>query len=460
MIVLTPATPKEENKNNLDKMNNKERIELAQWASNYALKNGASQSAVAINRSRSVQVEVREQKVETIRESTDNNLSLQIYRDNKFSSHSTNNLNKQQLERFISEAVEATKFLTPDPDMVLPDPSLHPTDLSIDLGLVDPSHGTVTPEQRIQRAQETEQLVREVEAGVEVLSATGRFNDTTSEGVRVNSNGFAGESASTFFSISASLSVLDNGSRPSGSFGMGNRFIEQLLTPTQIAERAQFNTLRQLGQAPAKTGKYTLILDNTIVGNILFRMVGPLSARNIHQKNSFLIDMIDKPIASQLLTVVDNPLIKGGLASRLFDNEGIAAQKRTIIDKGVLKTYLIDNFYGRKLGLTPNGGSTSNLILTVGTRSQDEIIAAQEKAILVTSFSGGNANSTTGDFSFGISGQLIENGKIVRAVNEMNISGNLKTLFENLIENGNDPNMFSSLQSPTMVFADVDFSGV
>jgi len=441
-------------------MNNKERIDLANWASKIAIKKGANQCAVSISRSRSVEVEVREQKVETIKESTDNNLSLQIYRDKRFSSHSTNNLNKTQLERFIGEAVEATKYLAPDEDRALPDPSLYPEDLSIDLNLVDPKHGSVTPEQRVERAMETEQQARNVNGEVEVLSTSGRFNDSASESVRVHSNGFAGESASTFFGISASLSVLDNGSRPSGSFWMGNRFFDQLLKPKHIAEKTIFNTLRQLGQAPAKTGKYTLILDNTVVGNILSRLLGPISARNIQQKNSFLIDMIDKPIASELLTVVDNPHIIGGMASRLFDGEGIAAQKRTIIDKGVLKTYLIDNYYGRKLGLTPNGGSTSNIILTVGNRSQEEIIAAQEKAILVTSFSGGNANSTTGDFSFGISGQLIENGKITRAVNEMNVSGNLMTLFNNLIENGNDPYLYSSLQSPTMVFADVDFSGV
>ena len=441
-------------------MNNKERIDLANWASNLALKKGANQSAVSISRSRAVEVEVREQKVETIKESTDNNLSLQIFADGKYSSHSTNNLSKNQLERFISEAVAATKYLAPDEDRALPDPSLYPDDLSLNLDLVDPKHGSVTPEQRIERAMETERLARNVGSDVEVLSTAGRFSDNTSEGVRVHSNGFAGQTAGTFFGTSASLSVLDNGSRPSGSFWMGHRFFDQLHEPTEIAKRTISNTLRQLGQAPAPTGKYTLILDNTVVGNILSRLLGPISARNIQQRNSFLIDMVDKPIASELLTVVDNPHIKRGMASRLFDGEGIAAQQRTIIDKGVLQTYLIDNYYGRKLGLTPNGGSTSNIILTIGDRSQEEIIAAQEKAILVNSFAGGNANSTTGDFSFGIAGQLIENGKIVRAVNEMNVSGNLLTLFKNLVENGNDPYLYSSLQSPTMVFADVDFSGV
>ncbi len=441
-------------------MNNKERMDLAGWASNFARKKGASDVAVSISRSRSVQVEVREQRIETIRESTDNNLSLQIYRDNKFSSHSTNNLQKRQLERFISEAVEATAYLSPDEDRCLPDPSLYPDDLSIDLGLTDPQHGTVSPEFRVQRAMETEQMIRDAHVGAEVLSVSARFNDNSSEGVRVHSNGFMGETSTTSFSTGATLSVMDQGARPSGAFFASSRFLNELPPASDIAQETVFDTVRQLGQSQAPSGRYAMIIDNRVAGNVIFRLFQPLSARNIQQRNSYLIDMIDQPIASAQLTIIDDPFIRGGLGSRLFDSEGIAARKRTIIEKGVLKSYLIDNYYGRKLGMTPNGGSTSNIIMSYGNRNQEQIIASQEKAILITSFSGGNANSTTGDFSFGIAGQLIENGKVVRAVNEMNVSGNMKNLWQQLMETGNDPFPYSSLQSPTMVFRDVDFSGL
>ncbi len=441
-------------------MNNKERMELAKWASDFAMKQGASEAAVAISRSRSVQVEVREQRIETIRESTDNNLSLQIYRDQKFSSHSTNNLHKRQLERFISEAVEATTYLSPDEDRGLPDPALYPDDLSIDLGLTDPQHDNVSPEFRVQRAMDTEQLIRDANVGAEVLSVSARFNDNASEGVRVHSNGFMGETTTTSFTTGATLSVMDQGARPAGSFFASTRFLNELPHADVIAQRTISDTVRQLGQSPAPSGRYTMIIDNRVAGNVIFRLFQPLSARNIQQRNSYLIDMIDQRIASEQLTIIDDPFIRGGLGSRLFDGEGIAASKRYIIDKGVLKTYLIDNYYGRKLDMIPNGGSTSNVILALGNRGQEEIIAAQDKAILITSFSGGNANSTTGDFSFGIAGQLIENGRVVRAVNEMNISGNMKNLWNQLAETGNDPYPYSPLQSPTMVFLDVDFSGL
>lgn len=439
-------------------MNNKERMELAKWASEYALKKGAKQSSVSISRSRSVQLEVREQKVETIKESTENNLSVQIFRDNKYSSHSTNNLNKSGLEKFISEAVEATSYLSPDADRQLPDPALYPNDLSLDLKLFDPTHQEVTPEYRIEQAMKTEQLIRD--GYKDLLSASARFSDNFSEGVRFHSNGFEGETTGTFFNVMGGLTILDGAARPEGGFYAGGRFLNMLPTPEVIAEKALADTLRQRGQKQMASGKYNMIVENSVASNLVWRLFQPMQGRSIQQKNSFLLDKINTAVASEFLTITDDPFLTSGMASRLFDSEGIAAKKRVMIEKGILKAYYIDNYYGRKLGTTPNGGSTSNIVMGLGNRNPGQIIAAQDKAILVTSFNGGNANTTTGDFSFGISGQYIEKGEIVRPVNEMNITGNFLTLWGNLVETGNDPFQYSSLQSPTLVFKGVDFSGL
>ena len=131
-----------------------------------------------------------------------------------------------------------------------------------------------------------------------------------------------------------------------------------------------------------------------------------------------------------------------------------------MIEKGVLKEYYIDNYYGKKLGMTPNGGSSSNIRFELGQRGFNEIVKDVKSGIFVTSFNGGNSNSTTGDFSFGVSGFLVEGGKIVKPVNEMNISGNAKEFWQQLTEMGNDPYKYSSLLSPTLVFNDIDFSGL
>ncbi len=439
-------------------MNNIQRKELAQWAGDHARSKGASDVAVSISRSRSVQVEVREQRIENIKESTENSLYLQIYRDHKYSSHTTNNLNKEQLKRFIAEAVTATQYLGEDKDRTLPDPALYPDGKPLDLKTVDPQHEKVTPEFRVESAMKAEQLLRQGNA--DVLSASAGFRDNAYESVKFHSNGFLGESSGTFFSKSGSVSIMDKGSRPSGSFYAGSRFLNQLPTEKSISEKALNDALSQLGQGKIASGKYTMIIDNRIAGNLLWRLFQPMTARALQQKSSFLEGMLGKTIGSKYLSIIDDPLIPGGMASRYFDNEGIASQKRIMIDKGVLSDWYIDTYYGKKLGMKPNGGSTSNILMEYGKRTQKEILGDTQKGILVTSFNGGNANSTTGDFSFGISGQLIGNGKIVRAVNEMNISGNFGKLFHQLTETGNDPYPYSSMKSPTMAFSDVDFSGL
>ncbi len=170
--------------------------------------------------------------------------------------------------------------------------------------------------------------------------------------------------------------------------------------------------------------------------------------------------MLEKQVASDKLTIIDDPFIPKDFSSRLYDSRGIASEKRTVIEKGVLKMYYVDDYYGKKLGMKINGGSSSNLIFEHGNKSFEEIIKSLKKGIWISGFNGGNSNPTTGDFSFGISGFLIENGEVVQSVNEMNISGNAKDLWKKLVELGNDPYKWSSRHVPSMLFEDIVFSGV
>ena len=163
---------------------------------------------------------------------------------------------------------------------------------------------------------------------------------------------------------------------------------------------------------------------------------------------------------SEKLDLTDDPFIVSGCGSRLFDNEGLAAKKRAVFEKGIVRTYFVDTYYGKKLEMEPTTGSTSNLILAPGTQSLDEMIASVKNGILVTGFNGGNTNGSTGDFSYGIDGFLIENGTLVKPVSEMNISGNMNYFWNQLIAVGNDPELNSSWRIPSLMFTNVDFSGI
>ncbi|MCU4163753.1 TldD/PmbA family protein [Carboxylicivirga caseinilyticus] len=439
-------------------MNTKERKDLAIWAVDYAKKQGASEVAASVYNSRSVEIEVREQKIEKIKESTTNGLSLNIYRDHKYSGHSTNNLNKSDLQKFIKEAVEATKYLSADEFRELPDPSLYPENLEKDLKIEDRQYLSVSPEQKVNIAKEIENIARA--QSEKIISATGGYSDDYSESVKVHSNGFIGERISTSFWAGGEVTVKDDDARPEGYHWGGSRFYNSMPTPQELGNKAAQNALRKMGQTKIASDKYDMIIENRAVPRLLYMFFGPMQARALQQKSSYLEGMIGKSIASSKLTLIDDPFIEGGFASRLYDGDGIASQPRTMIKNGVLNQYYIDNYYGKKLNMTPNGGQPSNIRFELGERNFDKIANDIKKGIFVTSFNGGNSNPTTGDFSFGVSGFLIENGKLVQPVNEMNISGNAKDFWQKLSELGNDPYPYSSILSPTMVFNDIDFSGL
>ena len=182
--------------------------------------------------------------------------------------------------------------------------------------------------------------------------------------------------------------------------------------------------------------------------------------RSIQQKRSFLADKKGQQIASKHLTLIDDPLIKGGLGSRLFDGDGFSARKRTMIEAGVLKEFFVDWYYSRKLGWEPTSGSPSNLVIPPGQRSVSEIMKDLGRGILITGFIGGNSNPTTGDTSIGIIGQLFEKGEPVQAVAEMNIADNHLKFWNKLIEVANDPFMSSTQRFPSLVFENVVVSGL
>jgi PmbA protein len=290
---------------------------------------------------------------------------------------------------------------------------------------------------------------------------TSNYSDNYLEFVQVHSNGFNGQIAETYFQITAEATVKDeNGGRPDDYAYASSRFFHDLPAAEVVGKEVIRRALAKIGQKKIASGAYDVIVENRAAANLLGMLQEPLSARSLQQKTSYLDGMLEKKIASELLTVKDEPFIEKAFGSRLFDGEGLAATPRIIIEKGILKSYFIDHYYGRKLNVEPNSGSPSNLIFSLGTHSLEDMIKSLQRGIVITDFIGGNSNATTGDFSFGIIGQYVVDGEIVHPINEMNITGNGKELWNQLVEMGNDPFMYSSNQRPSMRFAEVQLSGL
>ena len=438
-------------------MTKEEKYSLAKWAMNHALEKGAKQASVSISNSQSSSVEVRDEKIDKLEQATQSSLSIRLFVEGRYSAHSTNRMKKEDLAHFIEEAIEGTKYLSEDEFRTLPEPELYYKGGGKSLQTLDSNFSKVDPQEKIDLAFALEKEV--LGKDERIISVSASYYDGLNERVMVTSNGFEGDTSSSYYGLNASVSVKSDDARPESYWGESAIFFDKL-KKDEIGTIALKRAIDRIGQEKIESDKMSMVVENRQVGRIFGPLISALNGSAIQQKNSFLIDKLGEKVASEKLTLLDDPFIVGGRGSRLFDGEGLATKERKVFDKGVLKTYFIDTYYGKKMEVSPTGGNTTNLVFETGTKDINGLIASVKKGILVTGFNGGNSNGTTGDFSYGIEGFLIENGKITQAVSEMNITGNMKDLWSNIGEIGNDVNKNSSWLTPSVLFEGVDFSGI
>jgi PmbA protein len=439
---------------------NQEMHDLAQWSIQTVKSAGANECRVRIQSQRFVEISYRKRRPENIKEASQRGLEVEIYVNGRYSSQSTSDLRKDALKDFLANAVTATKLLAEDPYRTLPDPRYYEGRAPLDLGIRDAAYEAFAPSDRHTLVKAVEDACLE-KGGPKVISVTAGQYDGHSEEVVLTSNGFEGYRASTIFGAGAEVTMQDEGDRrPNGYYAAASVKRKGLPAPQEIGALAATRTLDLLGARKIKTETMPIIVENQNVGRILSGLLSAMSGRNIQQKQSFLADKKGQKIASEHLTLIDDPLLVGGLGSRLFDGDGLAAKKRTMIDSGVLKDFFVDWYYSRKLNWEPTTSGSSNLIVPPGKRSVPEIMKDLGRGILITGFIGGNSNSTTGDSSVGILGKLFEKGEPTQAVAEMNIAGNHLQFWPKLVEVANDPWPYSAMRTPSLVFTDVVVSGV
>lgn len=434
-----------------------ELLQSATAAVEMARKAGAQDAWAALSRDRSVSYTYRDGKIEKVEESTSRGLGISLYVDGRYSSHSTTDLRPDRLQSFITEAVALTRALQPDPHRKIPDPALFKDRPTTDLERNDPAVARITREQREAWCAEMDARAH---TDKRVISAESGLFSGESQGASASSNGFTGTWDGAYVGYNCSATVREGeDKRPEGSASAVGRYLAGLPEPGKIAEKALARALDRLGSKKGPTIRATMVVDPEAAVSLISRALGPGSAAAIQQGRSYWAGKLGQPLFGDKLTITDDPLIPRGLGSRHFDGEGISAKRMPIIDKGVVKNIYIDTYYGRKLGMAPTTGSASNRVVALGDKNLAELLAQAGSGIYVTSWLGGNSDSTTGDFSLGLRGHLIENGKIGAPIGEMNVTGNIPALYRSLFAVGNDPYPYSSLRAPTLVFQDVQFSG-
>lgn len=422
---------------------------------------GADEVSVAVSRATESSLVRRAGKLEQATQSTSLGVSLSLLVEDRYSVHSTSDLRPDALRTFLERAIAATRVLEPEPERRLPPAELCGRAISEEeLDSRDPEWERLTADQRREHAEKLEAAVDALPDRGKVLSATVYVGDSAGETARVASNGFEDVHRGTGFGHGAEMTLLEpNGRRPEGYAFYSTNHRSDLPSLTQVANECWRRAAARLGSRPAPSGRYPMLLENHAVPRILGVLGGPLSGSELHQGRSFLAGKKDTKIASEKLSILDDPLIPRGLASRPYDGEGLRAKRMPVIEDGVLRNYYINTYYGRKLGMPPTSGGRSNWVIPAGTRAPDAILRDLPRCIVVTGFLGGNSNGLTGDFSFGVQGLLVEHGEVVQHLSEMNVSGNIGDVLGRYAEPADDVWVYGAVRSPSLLFEDVQFSG-
>ena len=439
---------------------------LANTALEMAKKAGCNAARVTISTNTQSAYNVRDNKMERIHRATSSSIFLQLFSDGKYGTFSTNRMGTCELESFIKKAAGITRLLAPDIYRSLPDPSLYYNGNHENLEQYDPAVKRVEPQEKSSIAFECASEIFGTDP--RILSVNSEFGDIDDFLYIADSNGFKGESRQSTFSLSCECSVKYNGdARPEGWWYESSLFLDSLVKEG-VGNKALERALSRLSPVKMKSGKYNMVLENTVSSRVVAPIIAALNGASIQQNNSFLKDKAGKKVFHDKFQLVDIPHTKRAAGSRYFDSEGIATKPMNIIENGTVNTFFINTYHSNKLSLPVTiEGPSVPICRFAGSATGEspdqniaDILRLCGNGILVTGFNGGNSNSSTGDFSFGVQGFWFENGIIKHPVGEMNITGNIITLWNNLIAAGTDARETGRWLIPTLAFENVNLSGI
>jgi len=374
---------------------------------------------------------------------------------------STSDLTDEGIARFVEDALELVELSQEDPFAGPPDPSLLTKGPWADLDLYDPECGTVDAAEAVRRATRAEEAARKFDPRI-TNSEGATFARTQGAAVMVTSGGFRGGYRGSYASLVVTPVADEPGSEKKrrGYHWTARRKLAALDDEVAVGEEAARRTLRKLGARKVPTGEVPVVFDPDAGRSILGLVASCANAGAIYRRSSYLLDRDGTQVASDLVDIYDDPLIPGAPGSRPFDGEGLSAQRLTLVEKGVLKTYLVDTYTGRKLsrpsthsasrgGSGGVGPSTSNLILRPGKTPAKDVVKQTKRGLYVTEMMGFGFNAVTGDFSRGAGGFWIEDGELAFPVSEVTISLNLDEILKRIDMLGDDLDLRTSVAAPT-----------
>ncbi len=422
---------------------------------NKALRAGADAADALLYDAANLSLTRRLGKIERLERSESCDLGLREFIGKRQAMVSSSDRRPAALAALVERAVAMAKVVTEDPWCGIAEPGQLTRDLP-ELDIFDPTE------------PQLETLIEQLAIAEEAALAVP--NVTNSEGADASwtrstmalaaSNGFVGSYAGSRHSLSVVV-LAGSGTAMERDYDFGSTvYASDLPAPAEIGRNAGERTVKRLNPRRVKSQKLPVIYDPRAARGLLSHLAGAINGPSIARGTSFLKDKLDQPVFAPGITVIDDPFVARGLRSRPFDGEGVAPQRRTIIEDGRLTTWLLDLRSARQLGLTTTGHASrgtsappspaaANFHLAGGRKSPAELIKEVEQGLYVVELMGQGVNSLTGDYSRGACGFWIEKGQLAWPVSELTVAGNLKEMFLTL-EPANDLELRYGVDAPTL----------
>lgn len=442
-------------------------IDLGREVIRRALAAGATDAECTISEGEEFSAQVRLGEVEQLKEAGARGAGLRILIGKNTGASYTSDLSQEGLDQMVAAALQLAEITTEDPFAGLAEPDEFGF-VSTDLQLYSEDVATLETAKRIEIAKRAEKAALSFDPRITNSEGAG-FESHLGHRVFVNSRGFAGEYRSSSCSVSAVPIAKLDGQMERDYWFHSSRSFAGLEDPESVGRRAAERTLRRLGSIKVETQRVPVIFEPRTARNFIGNIFEAVEGRGIYRQSSFLTKKLGERIASENVTVIDDGTLPGLFGTSPFDSEGIATRRTAVIERGVLKSFLLNTYAARKLGMKSTGNASrgitgnagvghGNFYLEAGSRTPEELIASVPNGFYVTELIGSGVNIATGDYSHGAAGLWIKNGELAFPVSEVTVAGTLQQMLMNL-EAANDLEFRGSVASPTLLFGEMTVGG-
>ena len=440
-------------------------LALAEQLVKKCLAQGADAAEVYIESSRDLSIAVRSGDIETIEEAATAGVGFRVFAGGRMAFSHCNDMTEAALASALARAIAFARTTTADPNNVLPDDT---SAAAID-GLYDPALAKVPMDRKIDLTKSVEKLAMKDPRITK--SAGARYRESEGEVFLANSNGLAKSYRSTGCGFGVTVVAVKGDVQSPGGESCSRRVFADLLPAADVAARAAQNALELLDPRPIKTQRAAVLVDPDVAASILGGVLSAINGESVLQGASFLGAMLDKPVASDLVTLVDDGTRPKGLSSRPFDGEGVPTQKRIIVDRGVLKGFLYNTIVAKRAGVKTTGNASRggfdslpgigphNFSMAAGTTSAAEIVAATKLGLWLKDVTGYGINAVNGNFSGGASGLWIENGRVAFPVRGLTIASTAKEMLDGIDLVGREVDLNRSFAAPLFRIKEMQIGG-